>query len=118
MVFESGVKLEKEISDEICSFLAKQDIFFWREEMGKTNDGRRRKYALRKNTFRGMPDILCLIDGTLVCFEIKSPYNRKGLRPEQKLVREKIMANGGKYFLVRTVEEVKRTVQPYFLTLF
>lgn len=53
----------------------------------------------------GLPDILCIIKGQAVFFELKS--DRGQLSKIQVVEMGKITSAGGKFFLIKTVEELK-----------
>lgn len=53
----------------------------------------------------GLPDVICCINGMFVSFELKSAT---GTQSKIQIAEEsKIIKAGGKYFLVRSLDEVK-----------
>jgi len=58
---------------------------------------------------RGIPDIIACIDGCFYAFEIKT--NKGRILPLQEYELLKIKKAGGISSLVRSVEDVKKTIQ-------
>lgn len=102
--------LEKDILREICEWLALKNYFFWRSNnvpvYGQSHDGKYRFRALPKYTPRGLPDIIIIHRGSFIALEVKRPDALQ--RPEQKEWGDKCIINGGYYYLVHSLEEVKR----------
>lgn len=108
--------LEKQIQREICEYLSYKGIFFWRSNnlpaMGRPDaQGNFRFRALPKFTPRGLPDIMCVINGIFLAIEVKRPGAK--LRPEQHDFGVKVIKNDGYYYVVRSLQEVQ--VIPQFL---
>jgi len=103
-------KKETEIQREICDYLAtRKDLFFWRSNNVPVY-GR----ALPKYTPRGLADIMILQTGRFIAIEVKRPFgfykdrNRKPVQSyEQKLFSENVLKNGGFYFLITGLDEIK-----------
>ena len=101
--------LEKEVQNTICEWLAFNKYFFWRSNnipvFSRNNGGKMAFRSLGKYTPRGIPDIILINKGFFVGIEVK----REGintLRPEQEVFRDNVLANGGKYFVVHSVDEL------------
>lgn len=58
-----------------------------------------------KNAKKGSPDILLCVRGGFVAFEVKTDIGRQSI--EQKQTQEKIEACGGKYYIIRSIDEVQ-----------
>lgn len=105
--------LERDILRNVCEWLRGNGYFFWRMNnvpiFGQSNDGVKRFRAMPKYTPKGLPDICILREGMFVALEIK----RVGfaLRPEQVEMSEAIKKNGGEYYIVHNVDEVKEAMQ-------
>jgi len=63
----------------------------------------------------GIPDLLCLIDGRLYGFEVKSKSG--SLTEAQKLTQGRMVAAGAKVAVVRSVEEVERCLRAWGVIL-
>ncbi len=99
--------LEKDIQRLICDWLATQPhILFWRTNNIPVFDKGRFR-ALPKYTPRGLPDILCFVNGKLHALEVKVPHYWK-YTDDQILMKEKIENNGGVYKLVTSLEEAQK----------
>jgi len=59
---------------------------------------------LPKYTPRGLPDVNVIAGGIYFGLEVKSAIGRQS--PDQKKMQELIEKHGGKYAIVRSVEEV------------
>lgn len=107
---------EKDIIKEICEYLTLQGYFFWRQNnipvFGKNNGGRMVHRSQSKYTPKGLPDIMLLKKGKLFGLEVKR-NTTLDLRPEQKEILNKFFDNGGLYFKVASVEEVKKIINYY-----
>ncbi len=105
------VKLEKDIQREICDWLNLGGCFFWRSNnipvFGRSNDGVKRFRALPKYTPKGIADIICLVNGTFVALEVKRPNYWGKQSPDQEQFEINVKKNGGLYFVVRSLEDVK-----------
>ena len=103
-------KLESETQREICDYLALQGYFFWRSNnvpvYARSGDGVMRFRKLPKYTPKGLPDIMCLVQGHFVALEVK----REGCKqtPEQVLMQLDIENNFGYYYTVYGVEDIKK----------
>lgn len=111
---------ETEIQSAIIDYLQilenQGKLFFVRlnniPPVTKFADGRMFFRRLPKGTKKGLADILVIIKGTAIFFEVKS---EKGyLRPEQKIFQELCKKNCTLYFVIRNVEEIRRILDEYF----
>ncbi len=97
----------------ICEYLrvGKDEgrYFFWRSNnvpvFAMNNGGRRTFRALPKDTPKGLPDIIVIMNGDFYALEVK----REGayMTDHQKTIAQKILTHGGFYHVVRSVEDVK-----------
>ena len=103
--------LEKVIQREICEWLDRQQLMFWRSNnvpvfsaSGRNNQGEMRFRALPKFTPRGLPDVQMIIDGKFVGLEIKRPG--RTLSPDQEKFGMRVLQAGGDYHCVHSLDEV------------
>lgn len=100
---------ESEIQSGIINYL---EIL---EKMGKLTfqrinntpiyDPRSQRFrSMAKGTKKGFPDILVLISGKAIGFEVKTVTGRQS--KEQKEIENKFKQHGHEYFVVRSLEEV------------
>lgn len=99
-------KLEKDIQREICDWLFINHFFFWRSNnipvFGRSNDGVKRFRALPKYTPKGLPDIMCIVNGKFIGIEVKR-FTK--LSPDQVAFSYKVFAHGGNYYVVHSLDE-------------
>ena len=100
---------ETDIQRAICDYLAlKQNrgaLLFWRNNNVPIFDVSRKAFrALPKYTPKGLPDILCLKEGTFIGIEVKMPKAYQS--PEQKQFERDIKEHGGEYLVARSVDDV------------
>jgi hypothetical protein len=101
--------LEKEIQLAICDYLSLRKIFFWRQNTAPTiqNSGDKWHFrAMPKHSLKGVPDIIVIRDGTFVGLEVKRPGGK--LSEQQIAFKENCEANGGKYFVVTSIDDVQK----------
>lgn len=55
---------------------------------------------------RGIPDIWVIINGKTIGLEVKAPKGTQ--QKEQKDIEERFKKNGAEYYIVRSVEEVRK----------
>lgn len=106
---ERGEKLESEIQREICDWLATTPVLFWRSNNipPPARPGSAFKFrALPKYVPRGLPDLIAIVDGHILCIEVKRPGMK--LRPEQAEFGAKLVMAGASYHVVHSLEEVMR----------
>jgi len=100
------LKKESEIVREICEHLEKEKWFFWRQNnipvFGRNNAGQMTWRALPKFCIKGVPDIIIISDGIFIGLEVKREGQKQ--KPEQVLFQKRVEENGGKYFLVDSVD--------------
>jgi hypothetical protein len=105
--------LEKDIQKAILDFLEWQkNIYFFRAGAGavKTIRGNG-STGYFKTGKKGLPDIILLINGYFIGLEVKRP---SGVQSEaQKSAQDDIEVAGGKYFLVRSIDDVEKIIKEY-----
>lgn len=106
------IPLEKDILRDVCEYLATRDICFWRSNnvpvYARNNGGKMAFRSLPKHTPRGLPDIMIVSGGVFYAIEIKRP--KAYLRPEQLQFRDKVEKYGALYYVVTSVEDMKRII--------
>lgn len=60
---------------------------------------------LPKYTPRGLPDIIVVAGGLFFALEVKTKVGRQS--PDQKVFEALVKKHGGKYFVVRSIEDVQ-----------
>ncbi len=99
---------EKQIENEILSFLKMKGVFCFKVESQGTFDSVKKVYR-RKNSIHRMLGIsdICGIwaDGQFLAIEVKSATGRLSL--EQMAFLDSVNAEGGIGFMARSVDDVK-----------
>lgn len=105
---EVGEK-ESDIQNTICEYLERRGRCFFRlnniPAFSKNGDGSMRMRRLPKYTPRGLPDIVVIAGGTFIGLEVKTKIGRQS--PDQKLFEQLVKKHNGKYFVVRSIEDVE-----------
>jgi len=100
---------ESDIQASICDYLEIRRRFFFRVNnipaFNKNVDGSIRMRRLPKHTPRGLPDIIVIVGGVFYGLEVKKEGGKQS--PEQKIIQKDIEAHGGKYFVVKSIDDVK-----------
>lgn len=127
---------EKQIQGMILKYLSsRKDVFFWRQNSGSFSKKAKKALSDILNLLpieshikaringsfykaignsecvseKGLPDIICIFKGMFVGLEVKKQNGRQ--RQTQLAAEHKINNAGGYYFLVRSVEDVKRALE-------
>lgn len=105
-------KLETEVQAEICKYLDEQkDLFFFRlnniPAFSRLPNGKMVMRKLPKHTPAGLPDIVVVRKGMFYALEVKREMTSSKQSPDQKKIEEQIKSKGGKYYVVRSVQDVK-----------
>lgn len=99
---------EGEIQNTICEYLEMKRRFFFRlnniPAFDRKDGGGFTMRRLPKFTPRGLPDIIVVAGGAFIALEVKSSIGKQS--PDQKLIEAEIKKHGGKYYLVRSLEDV------------
>lgn len=100
-------QLEKEIQLSICDYLALKKYFFWRQNTGAILNHKTGNFkSMPKHSMNGIPDIILIKDGIFWGLEVK---REKGVQSEnQKIFEELCNKNGAKYFIVKSIDDVKK----------
>lgn len=104
------VTLESKIQGEICKYLEKKNYFFWRSNNApvfdkKLNSGYGAYRTQGRYSHVGLADICLLHEGNFIALEVKSKKGRASA--DQKLFETRCKSNGGEYYIVRSVEDIK-----------
>ena len=95
------------LTAKVVKKLNEAGIFHWRQNNlpifdPKLNGG---YGAYRSHSgLKGVPDIICIINGQFVGIEIKAGSDR--ISADQALFKKRCERNGGKYLVVKKVEDV------------
>ena len=110
MKFKWTQRSEKEIEDEILTYLKfRDDVFAFKVQTQAQYDPKLGIYRkLNKWVFQGTADILALTHGCFVAFEVKSETGRQ--TDAQKEFEQKIKQFGGHYYLVRCLSDVQKAL--------
>lgn len=101
---------ESEIQSAIIDYLKilenKGKLFFHRSNNNTVYDPVGKRFrSLAKGQKRGFPDIIVLFNGKCIGIEVKTDTGRQSIA--QKDIEKQFKENGGEYYIVRGVEEVK-----------
>jgi hypothetical protein len=99
--------LESSVVFDICQWLEKCGYFFSRIN-NIPPPGRHGGFRAQPRFVKpGLPDIIVLVAGKFVCFEAKRPIGNYGQTTKQAIFEQECRKNGGFYYVVRSVDEVK-----------
>lgn len=109
---------EKQIQDSILQWLGLKKIFHYRQNTGATmseytrkSDGVTKKRMIRFGT-KGASDIVAVALGYYIAIEVK---DHKGVQDEDQVEFQRAIEKaGGKYILVRSLEEVEKYFKDFF----
>ena len=95
---------EKHIQKAILDYLAFKKIFHYRQNSGafKTESGG----YMRTASVSGLPDIVAIKDGIYIGLEVKTATGIQS--KEQREIQNRVTEAGGLYFVVRSVDDVKK----------
>ena len=94
---------EADIQRDICRYLRKQSLLFWRFSPDTYNAAIGR-YIKHEYVPNGLPDIMVLLPNLLLGLEVKGPKGKAS--PDQVLMQKRFKRLGHVYKVVRSVEEV------------
>lgn len=98
---------EKDIQKAILDYLTLRSIFHYKHNNSGIYKPSTGSYIPSQS--KGAPDIVCIIEGRYVGFEVKT---RKGrLSDDQVEFHKKILAAGGIIFVVRSLDEAIEAVE-------
>jgi len=96
------VKLkESHIQRSVLDYLSLKNIFHYRQNTGAF---KRDDHFYQFGT-KGSPDVVCVINGQYVGIECKSSTGKQS--DSQKDFQEQLEKAGGKYLIVRSLEDLK-----------
>lgn len=98
-------ELEKVIQKTILDYLELTGVFHSRINAGGCIVQKGKYRGFIKGAIAGFPDILVLKDGRFIGLEVKTPETEQN--ENQILVEKRIKENGGEYYVVRSLDEVK-----------
>lgn len=111
--------LEKDIQKVLCEWLELNKFFFWRSNnipvFGMNNGGKRTFRSLPKYTPRGLPDLICIVKGKFIAIEVKRPGAK--LRPEQADFGVRCVENGGIYWCITDLADLRSKIMSIALEL-
>lgn len=100
---------EGDIQNSICEYLEMKRRFFFRlnniPAFNRSEGGGVTMRRLPKFTPRGLPDIIVVAGGLFIALEVKSAIGKQS--PEQKIIEADIKKHGGRYFVVRSIDDVQ-----------
>lgn len=97
---------ETQILNQIQQYLRLKRIFHYRNNSGGAllqNKPDGRKYRVQFGV-RGMPDIVAVVNGIYVGFEVKTAIGKQS--PHQKLFQDNLTHAGGRYFIIRSLDDL------------
>ena len=101
---------ETQLQNDVIRFLKAKNIFHWRQNSGalKTEKG-----FYRFTSITGLPDIISIINGRFVGFELK--LKGKCLSHNQKLTHKRIKEAGGRVYIIHDLNELEEAVEKEFI---
>lgn len=109
---------EKEIQDSIIQWLTIVKIFHYRQNTGgmlkeyTRKDGSTSKSMVRFGV-KGASDIVCVVKGMYIAIEVKDHKGKQS--PDQVEFQRALEAEGGRYILVRSLDEVMSFFHQFYL---
>jgi penicillin-binding protein-related factor A (putative recombinase) len=113
----SKIKLsEAEIEHKILVYLNISRIgFFWKNHTAGYYDGKRFRKQASPFAINGVPDIIGVIDGQFVAFEVKSD---RGVQSDaQKAFMKRATSSGALVAVVRSLQEVLEALKAWGFSL-
>ena len=96
-------KKESDIQLEICRYLRKQGLLFWRFDPS-TYVPSLGRYIKHEYVVNGLPDIHILVKGKLIGLEVKKPTGKPSA--DQLLMQRRFQSLGHDFHIVKSVDEV------------
>lgn len=94
---------ENDVVSSICEYLEIKRYFFWRQNTTPVfSQGHFRR--MPKHSKKGVPDIILIRSGLFIGLECKTDIGRQS--PEQKQFESDCVKHGGKYLVVRSIDDV------------
>lgn len=106
--------VESQIQSVIIDYLSilenQGKLFFQRTNNITVYDSKKNIHrSLAKGQKKGFPDLLILFKGKCLGIEIKTTTGRQS--KEQKEIEQQFKKNGAEYYIVRSLEDVKRIIK-------
>lgn len=102
---------EGDIQNAICEYLELRGRCFFRlNNIPAFNRGEAGKIIMRKlpkYTPKGLPDIIVVVGGLFYALEVKKGNPKTYQSKDQKIFEALVKKHGGKYFVVRSIEDVQ-----------
>mgnify|MGYP001174188355 CR=1 FL=1 len=107
----SEASAQSAILDYLLLEMVVGHLFVQRVNNAPIYDSETGKYrSLSKGQNAGFPDLFCLKGGKAIFFEVKSSIGDQK-KPDQVKMQHELEKHGGYYFIVRSVDGVKRALQ-------
>ena len=101
-------KKEADLQDDVNSFLAKTDFFWWRQNSGKMfKDGRWIHFASKS----GLPDNTVFYKNSSIFFGIELKLKTGFLTPHQKQTLPEMIQRGVLFFIAESVYDVYKIIE-------
>lgn len=97
--------LERDILRQCLNYLWRSHVFYYRNNTGAVTRYHRGKARTVHFGVRGGPDIIAVKGGQYVAIECKSPTGKQS--KDQKDFQRMIEGAGGRYLLVRSLDDLK-----------
>lgn len=99
---------EGKIQAAVLNYLKKEGVFCWRQNNLPVYDKKINGYRAHTG-LKGVPDIISIINGRFVGFEVKTARGKQNA--DQKLFEKRTNQNGGAYFVVRSVDDARKALE-------
>jgi len=117
MIKKKAPILEKDILNDVCQWLSENAFFFWRSNnipvFGRNNGGKMTFRSMPKHSLKGVPDIIIIREGMFIGIEVKGPKGK--MRPDQFIFKARCEAQGGKYYTVYCLDDLKKVMEPFVI---
>lgn len=102
---------ESQIELAICHLLKSRGVFFWKQPNAGYYDASQKRFRRHSNPFvaLGVPDLICIIKGRFVAFEVKTRVGRQS--DNQKEFEQRVRRAEGLYYVVRSIDDVVMILQ-------
>jgi len=98
-----GIKVsESDIQNTILRYLKLKKVFHYRQNSSAVKIDKR---FIRSTSINGLPDIICILEGTYIGLEVKTDIGT--LNANQIKTHREIIAAGGLVYVVRSLNDVK-----------
>ena len=94
---------ERDIQKSILDYLVYKGIFHWKVNNVGTYRQDTGRYI--PASLKGVPDIICVLDGLFVGIEVKTPKTYQN--EAQKRFEDAVVKAGGVYIVARSIDDVE-----------